>query len=159
MHDWFSAALASVRAWALHAKSNLPTARDRAPQRSDVPDLYWRFIPPFQAAIVPGADAHWNTTCWAHVTASASASDAALVITVSASQRLGPPGCHDAYLLATVDGFHILEIASDRVHTVHWSLANASAADLQWIERNGVRAFRFMDGVSETLDQLLHTVG
>jgi hypothetical protein len=158
MHDWFSAALASVKAWALHAKSNLPTARVRAPHRSDGQDLYWRFIPPFQAAIVPGADAHWNTTCWAHVSASASASDAALVITVSASHRLGPAGCRDAYLLATVEGFHILEVASDLVHVVHWSLANASAADLAWIARNGVRAFRFMDDLSLTLDELLHTV-
>ena len=162
MHDWFSAALSSVRAWALSAKSQLPSTRlspaARSNERSDLPDLYWRFIPLYQASVAPGADSHWNTSCWAHVTASAAKSDTGLTITVAASERIGAFDCHDAYLLATVEGFHLLEVASDRVHTVEWSLEGATAADLSWIARNGVRAFRFMDDISLSLDELLHTV-
>jgi hypothetical protein len=160
MHDWLSAALSSVKSWALQLKSLLPATRASRPssERSDLPDLYWRFIPLFQAAVAPGTAARWNTSCWAHVDASAAKSDTGLTITVAASKRVGSFDCRDSYLLATVEGFHLLELASDRVHTVNWSLENASAADLTWIDRNGVRAFRFMDDISLTVDELLHTV-
>jgi hypothetical protein len=162
MHDWFSAALSSVRSWALQAKSQLSSstasAAARSNERSDLPDLYWRFIPLFQASVAPGADSQWNTSCWAHVTASAAKCDTGLTLTVQAQHRIGAFDCHDSYLLATVEGFHLLEVASDRVHTVHWSLENATAADLSWVARNGVRAFRFMDDISLSLDELLHTV-
>jgi hypothetical protein len=160
MHDWFSAALFSVKSWALQLRSLLPAARSSRPsdERRDLPDLYWRFVPLFQAAMVPGAAARWNTSCWAHVATAAEKSDTGLTITVAASDRVGSFDCHDSYLLATVEGFHLLEVASDAVHTVHWSLENATAADLTWIDRNGVRAFRFMDDISLTLDELLHTV-
>jgi hypothetical protein len=159
MHDWLSASLSSVKSWALHAKAQLPSLTPRrSSERGDLPDLYWRFIPLFQAAITPGADAHWNTTCWEHVTASAAKSDTGLTITVAASSRVGAFDCRDSYLLATVEGVHLVEVASDRIHTIHWNLDNATASDLTWIERNGVRAFRFMDDWSLTLDELLHTV-
>jgi hypothetical protein len=162
MHDWFSFALSSIKAWALLLKSQLadirPYATHRSNERSDLPDLYWRFIPIFQAAVSPGSNSYWNTSCWARVTASAAKAEAGLTITFSASDRIGPFDCRDSYLLATVEGFHFFEVASDRLHTIHWSLENATAADLTWVARNGVRVFRFMDDISLTVDELLHTV-
>jgi len=161
MHEWFSAALSSIKSWALHLKPqrSVPHATRRSSERGDLPDLYWRFIPMFQAAVRPGDDALWHSPCWANVTASAEKSGAGITLTVTASHRIGSFDCHDSYLLATVEGFHLLELASDRAHTVDWSLDNATAADKTWIDRNGVRLFRFMDDISSTLDELLHTVG
>jgi hypothetical protein len=120
--------------------------------------MYWQFIPLFEAAVVCDAVSSWSTSCWVNVTASAVESDSELTITISASDRIGTFDCRDLYLMATVEGFHVLEVATERDHIIHWSFENATLDDLSWVHRNGVRIFRFKDDAALTLDALLQTV-
>jgi hypothetical protein len=64
--------------------------------------------------------------------------------------------CNDFYLLATPEDLQLLEITSAGTKSLNFTV---SAAAKGWVERNGIRIFRFLKDPVTTVLDLIDTVG
>ncbi len=65
--------------------------------------------------------------------------------------------CQELYILSTIDAVHPVEAPVARTHILDWK-ADATPAEIEWVQRNGFRVFRFPNYTEDTLGQVLATV-
>jgi hypothetical protein len=96
--------------------------REESPTPIQTPGPEWRFVPEFVGAAFPGKpELRWTAPCFATDSLAVDfLSGNSLRVILDTSQRQEALGCGDAYLIATVTDFHLLEPHVGGAYVVEW---------------------------------------
>ena len=124
-------------------------------EQSHTPDVYFRFIPEFQGALMMDSSLQWKGGCFQSTSVSASTNSSGHVNLAFDVQHPLTFTCGDLYLLATTTSFHIHEFLFSGHHTIEWK--GLTDLEMQDIQKNGFRIFAFESGITETIVQVWET--
>lgn len=121
-----------------------------------MPGPYWRWVPQRLGAALTGTPLSWAAPCFGNNQATLSMNATAAVLTITASAPINAT-CSDFYLVGTVDGLQTVQV--DKAGSVSATVpVLPRSGSAQWIAREGVRVFQFLDSPWPTLYEMLATV-
>eukprot|EP01126_Amoeba_proteus_P047396 TRINITY_DN5401_c0_g1_i18.p1 TRINITY_DN5401_c0_g1~~TRINITY_DN5401_c0_g1_i18.p1 ORF type:complete len:504 (+),score=105.11 TRINITY_DN5401_c0_g1_i18:327-1838(+) len=144
------------------------------------PDDYFKFIPSYLGSVTVGQPLTWSTSCFSENSATLSiTNNVSAVLSVSTKQKMSL-FCDDTYLFAYVGSFDItfFEVAW-WTHSIDWkgsclcgnhyldkfpfppqfllSAGGWTESELFDLQTNGIRVFKFPDGIVLSIDELFET--
>eukprot|EP01127_Copromyxa_protea_P013184 TRINITY_DN3520_c0_g1_i2.p1 TRINITY_DN3520_c0_g1~~TRINITY_DN3520_c0_g1_i2.p1 ORF type:complete len:521 (-),score=82.23 TRINITY_DN3520_c0_g1_i2:47-1609(-) len=144
--------------WRLIPRTHVqPLEFSKAP-RDLKPDDYFKFIPEYVGSVLPGQPFNWTTSCFKQNTATITIdgnSSATLTVSTTGKSSLL---CDDTYLFGYIGSFDVTFFESPYwTHDIEWA-GGWSEADAFDLETNGIRIFRFPDGVTASAEEVFETV-
>eukprot|EP01126_Amoeba_proteus_P058854 TRINITY_DN7645_c0_g1_i1.p1 TRINITY_DN7645_c0_g1~~TRINITY_DN7645_c0_g1_i1.p1 ORF type:complete len:529 (-),score=93.89 TRINITY_DN7645_c0_g1_i1:153-1739(-) len=145
-----------AKMWKLVPKTNF--LANLTPPEGLKPDDYFAFIPSYVGSVFPGKPLSWSTSCFksnsATLTISANQS-ASLVVSTTEKRSLL---CRDGYLIAYVGSLDVRYFELSWFdHHITWP-GGWSDGELYDLNVNGLRIFKFPDGIIATVEELFETV-
>ena len=111
-----------------------------------LPGPYWRWVPEYLDAAVPNSTTFtFSSPCFANNTAVATFSSYGVHVELTASNQVGIAGCNDYYLTGTVEWLNLVNVVAPGTYPIDFPIGNNVLGSREWVTREGVRIFRFLD--------------
>mmetsp|Transcript_41785 Transcript_41785/g.105361 ORF Transcript_41785/g.105361 Transcript_41785/m.105361 type:complete len:499 (+) Transcript_41785:84-1580(+) len=117
---------------------------------------WFQFIPPYLGSAMPDEKpVIWSDACFVNAAVKADMIDGAVNLTLSLEDRQGVV-CEDYLLFATATTWHAQVFRKPGTHVIQWH--GMSADELNDVEHNGFRVFRFNGTLPEMVSSVYETL-
>eukprot|EP01100_Stratorugosa_tubuloviscum_P013949 TRINITY_DN719_c0_g2_i1.p1 TRINITY_DN719_c0_g2~~TRINITY_DN719_c0_g2_i1.p1 ORF type:complete len:554 (+),score=244.36 TRINITY_DN719_c0_g2_i1:149-1810(+) len=124
----------------------------------DSDNKYFLFVPLYIGSILPGGQTlKWSASCFKQSSAFASKITGNNITISFTTQQSTSLICEDFYIFTTMSGLQLHLFKSKGTENINWSVENLSNNEIQDIQQNGIRIFRFLGSPTFVIEAIIAT--